>query len=194
MEIPGKRIVYTIGHSNHALEHFLGLLKRHRIEVVVDVRSKPHSRFHPHFNKKKLEKGLLGAEIQYVFLGRLIGGLPDSDEYYDRNGYVLYHLLARSPNFMEGIERLEKIIGAARTAIMCAEEDPAGCHRRLLIGRVLLDGGLELQHIRKDGVIWREAKRTHDMSHSEVSNSSERSILEFSPDDPWKSSRPVRKR
>ncbi len=36
---PGSQRLYTIGHSNHALERFLDLLHGHAIEVLVDVRS-----------------------------------------------------------------------------------------------------------------------------------------------------------
>jgi len=33
--------IFTIGHSNHTIEVFLGLLRRHDIRGLVDVRSKP---------------------------------------------------------------------------------------------------------------------------------------------------------
>ena len=36
-------------------------------------------------------------------------------------------------------------------ALMCGEEDPAHCHRRLLVGRVLMERGHEVLHIRGDG-------------------------------------------
>ena len=38
-------------------------------------------------------------------------------------------------------------------ALMCAEEDPARCHRRLLIGPVLEELGVRLVHIRGDGPV-----------------------------------------
>jgi len=38
------RDLFTIGHSIHPLEDFLGLLKRHGITTVADVRSQPFSR------------------------------------------------------------------------------------------------------------------------------------------------------
>src|SRR5256885_6167035 len=33
---------------------------------------------------------------------------------------------------------------------LCSEEDPAGCHRHLLIGRVLAVRGTELKHVRSE--------------------------------------------
>jgi uncharacterized protein (DUF488 family) len=53
--------------------------------------------------------------------------------------------------FIAGIERLERGITDFRVALLCGEEDPAHCHRRLLIGRVLSERGHELLHIRADG-------------------------------------------
>ena len=50
-----------------------------------------------------------------------------------------------------GIERLERGMERFRVALMCGEEDPAHCHRRLLVGRVLVERGHELLHIRADG-------------------------------------------
>ncbi|MDA8012302.1 MAG: DUF488 domain-containing protein, partial [Gammaproteobacteria bacterium] len=33
--------LFTVGHSTHAAEHFVGLLQQHGITAVVDVRSRP---------------------------------------------------------------------------------------------------------------------------------------------------------
>lgn len=38
-------MIYTVGHSNHPIERFLGLLQRHGIELLADVRSMPYSRY-----------------------------------------------------------------------------------------------------------------------------------------------------
>ena len=40
---------------------------------------------------------------------------------------------------------------------MCSEEDPAVCHRHLLVGRVLAGEGLTLRHIRGDGRLQTDA-------------------------------------
>jgi len=66
--------IYTIGHSNHSLDKFVELLKRHGITVVVDVRSAPYSRFHAQFNKEELKHALRERGLGYVFLGRELGG------------------------------------------------------------------------------------------------------------------------
>ncbi len=77
---------------------------------------------------------------------------------YDANGRARYAKVAESVEFLSGIERLERGADGFRVAIMCSEEDPAHCHRRLLIGRVLIERGAELLHIRGDGELQTEAQ------------------------------------
>lgn len=47
--------LYTIGHSNVELDEFIGRLKQFNIEMLIDVGSKPYSRYVPHFNKEEIE-------------------------------------------------------------------------------------------------------------------------------------------
>lgn len=56
--------ICTVGHSNHALEGFLAMLRRHRIAAVVDVRSAPYSYFNPHFGREALTAALEPAGIK----------------------------------------------------------------------------------------------------------------------------------
>ena len=146
-----QRCLYTIGHSNHPLDTFLGLLDAHDIEVLVDVRSQPYSKYTPHFESRQLKAAVTAREILYLYLGKELGGRPEGAQFYDADGHVRYDLVAESPLFLEGIARLQEGIQKYRVAAMCAEEDPAGCHRRLLIGRVLAARGAQLLHIRADG-------------------------------------------
>ena len=143
--------VLTVGHSNHTVEHFLGLLKSHAVEVVVDTRSQPYSKYSTQFDQKDLKQSLAAAGLRYLYLGRELGGRPEGEEFYDPDGHVLYDRVAETPRFQEGLSRLEQGIREYRVALLCAEENPAGCHRRLLIGRVLLEHGIQVEHIRGDG-------------------------------------------
>jgi uncharacterized protein (DUF488 family) len=142
---------YTIGHSNHSAEEFLNLLRAHAIEVLVDVRSQPVSRYCPQFERLALELSLRAARIRYMYLGRELGGRPADQRYYDSDGYVRYDRVAGSPAFAEGVTRVERLAGRSRAALMCSEEDPRDCHRHLLIGRVLKERGVAVVHIRGDG-------------------------------------------
>lgn len=143
--------VFTIGHSNLEPDRFRELLSEHGIEVLVDVRSWPHSRYVQWADAAVLPELIAEAGAKYLFLGKELGGRPEGDAFYDADGHVLYGKVAEQEWFKRAIERLERGAEEYRVAIMCSEEDPAHCHRRLLVSKVLLDHGVTVAHIRKDG-------------------------------------------
>ena len=145
--------MFTVGHSNHSAAKFADLLKRHRIELLVDTRSRPYSKHAPHFNVRGIEAILSRDGIGYLFLGRELGGRPEEEKYYDTEGRVDYALVGRSQPFLDGISRLEQEIRTSTVVLLCSEEDPTLCHRRLLVGRALEERGVSLRHIRGDGSI-----------------------------------------
>ena len=144
-------LIWSVGHSNHALPALLALLEPQEIEVVADVRSQPFSRFNPQFNRDAFRSAVVGAGLQYVFLGDELGGRPPESELYDHEGHVLYGELANNARFLTGIERLISGAQQFNVAMLCSEEAPMDCHRRLLIARVLAGRGVEVMHIRGDG-------------------------------------------
>lgn len=151
--------VYTIGHSNQSIEAFLELLERHDIKVLVDVRSNPFSRYSHQFDHDRMKASVTGAGMKYWFLGRELGGKPKDESFYEENGDVKYEKLEASVPFKEGIARLLAELSLQRVALVCGEENPAHCHRRLLIGRVLQeDHQVEVVHIRKGGVTQKDAE------------------------------------
>jgi uncharacterized protein (DUF488 family) len=141
----------TVGHSNHSPEHFQNLLIEHRVGVLVDVRSWPHSRYVEWVDRATLPKVAKAVGVKYLFLGDQLGGRPDNADCYDQDGHVLYGKVAAGADFRAGIERLRRGIDQCRVAIMCSEENPECCHRRLLVAKVLLDEGITVTHIRGDG-------------------------------------------
>jgi uncharacterized protein (DUF488 family) len=145
--------VFTVGHSNHSAEKFFRLLRGYGIEVVVDTRSHPYSKHAPRFNARALEAALSGYGIGYLFLGGELGGRPEGEEFYDDNGRVDYALLGCSGPFLDGISMLEEEIQTRTVALLCSEENPVRCHRRLLVGRTLEERGITLRHIRGDGSV-----------------------------------------
>ena len=142
---------FTLGHSNHNFEAWLALIRQHGIEVVVDTRSSPYSKYVPQFDKEPMQRSLEAAGVRYLYLGAELGGRPANPAYYDAKGRVLYSRLRNDARFKAAIARLETGMERYRIALMCGEEDPANCHRRLLIGRVLSERGHTMQHIRGDG-------------------------------------------
>ena len=152
--------VYTIGHSNRPVQHLIDRLNRHGIKVLVDVRSRPFSRHNPQFNRHDVSEALRKAGIPYVWLGHSIGGVPDDPELksYGRPDYAK---IRASEGYQKGMDDLvsglESPLGPV--ALMCSEQDPAGCHRRRLVGVDLIDRGYELVHVMGDG----ELATEHDV-------------------------------
>ena len=64
----GAGLLYTIGHSNLEMEQFLERLQRYGVTMVVDVRTRPQSRFFPWFNRRNLGEQLSAAGVGYGFI------------------------------------------------------------------------------------------------------------------------------
>lgn len=152
-----ERVLWTVGHSNHSFETFLGLIAGEQIQFVVDVRSYPYSRHAPQFNREDMEGSLRREGIGYLFLGEELGGRPTREDQYDEDGHALYDRMAAEPAFQAAIERLVEGASHYRLALVCSEADPQHCHRRLLVGKVLTDRGVELRHILRDQSVTAEA-------------------------------------
>lgn len=144
--------LYTVGHSNHSIEKFIGLLTANGITAVADVRSQPFSRRHPQFNKERLAATLSQRGIAYVFLGKELGARSDDPSCYE-NGKVQYARLAATPLFKSGIERVLAGAEKFRIALMCAEKEPLDCHRTLLVSRALESAGARIEHILADASV-----------------------------------------
>jgi hypothetical protein len=147
--------IFTIGHSNHAAESFLALLRHHGLEILVDVRSAPYSRYVPHFSREALSADLDDAGIRYVWAGSSLGGRPaDSACYRDgmvRKGNVDYEVMARKASYQEGVQQLVAEAADGPVVVMCSEEDPRRCHRHHLLEPSLRELGVAVLHIRRDG-------------------------------------------
>jgi len=179
--------LWTVGHSNHALEVFFDLLARHGIEVVADVRTSPYARYAVQFNREAIQPALQERGIRYLYLGDLLGGRVEGAAFHDADGRVLYDRGAELPGFRRGIERLLDGIRRYRVAILCGEEDPAECHRRLLIGRVMQSHGVRIIHIRGDGRAQSEDELAADLDLQK--NKGQKNLFETEETAEWKSAR-----
>jgi uncharacterized protein (DUF488 family) len=144
--------VFTIGHSKHAIAYFLELLKRHRINCVVDVRSVAASRFNPQYNKKSLSESLKQQNIAYLHFANEFGARRSAAALLDEDGKVDFEKVRASEDFRGGIKRLKEGIQKGFTiALMCAEAEPLECHRFGMISPALEEEGIEVKHILKTG-------------------------------------------
>ena len=144
--------IYTIGHSNHPMPSFIALLQRHQITAIADVRSHPVSRRFPQFDKKALPASLMAAGIRYVFLGDGFGARPRDPSFYT-NGRADFDKVRAAPPFAEALVRLRSGTQAFRVCLMCAERDPADCHRTWLVAQALHEAGTTVTHLLADGAM-----------------------------------------
>jgi uncharacterized protein (DUF488 family) len=143
--------LFTIGHSNHPAELFLDLLRHHEIAALADVRSRPYSRFVPHFSKERLRRLLHGEGISYLWLGAELGGRPAHGA--APSAAPDYASRIAEPGFETGIERLLAAAREQRIAMVCRERDPLDCHRLHLICRYVKPRVAGIYHILSGGAV-----------------------------------------
>lgn len=141
------RTIWTLGTSNRDIQDFLEILKRYKIESVIDVRRWPTSRFE-HFKKEVLKNILEKEKIDYHHL-RSLGGY--------RGGYKKY---TRSREFQKGLSKLEEIAKSLKSCIICSERLPWRCHRAY-ITQELEKKGYKIKHIIEKEKIWQPKKELH---------------------------------
>lgn len=141
---------YSIGYGNQPWSSFERLLHQHSIDIVVDVRSIPESR-NPSYTRDALRTALSDRTIDYVFMGRSLGGRPQAAECYDEQGHVDYARMSQNETYQRGIARLLRTQDSERSiALLCSESKPEECHRSKLISMSLLSHGVDVLHIRPD--------------------------------------------
>jgi uncharacterized protein (DUF488 family) len=145
-----NRIIYTIGHSDLDFDSFVALLKKFKIQTLVDIRSQPYSSYVKHFNKETLKNALEKQKIDYYYGGGAVGGRPDDESLYE-DGHVSYKKIRATEKYQKAIKLLYKLISLKNVVLMCSEENPDKCHRSILIAPDLMEMGIEVRNIRSDG-------------------------------------------
>lgn len=154
-----KPIIYTVGHSNHAAEFFLELLKAFEINCLVDVRSIAASTYNPQFNKEPLQAYLKNNGITYLHFADEFGARHSDPDLLDEEGKVDFGLVRRSWNFKNGVERLWQGLNKGYImALMCSEAEPFDCHRFSMISVALEKEGFNVNHILKDKTLTTNAR------------------------------------
>ncbi|HCN68134.1 MAG TPA: DUF488 domain-containing protein [Candidatus Accumulibacter sp.] len=144
--------IQTIGHSSHDMDAFIALLRLQGVTAIADVRSQPVSRRFPQFDKKALQASLAAAGIRYVFLGEGLGARPRDPACYVK-GRADFDCIRATAAFAEALARLRRGAEEYRICLMCAERDPADCHRTWLVAQTLHDTGAVVTHILADGTV-----------------------------------------
>jgi uncharacterized protein (DUF488 family) len=153
-------MLFTIGYATKSFATFVKHLSRHNIDVVADVRSVPYSKVFVDFHQSALVKSLPSANIKYVYLGDELGPRSKDPAHYDNSGQVQFSALMQSNLFLQGVERLNQGLAKGyNIALLCAEKDPATCHRSLLVSYYLTRAHkVDVQHIDHDGDLESQAE------------------------------------
>ncbi|MCL5876481.1 MAG: DUF488 domain-containing protein [Candidatus Bathyarchaeota archaeon] len=154
--------VFTIGHSTRTLEEFTELLQTYQITLLIDVRTAPHSRHNPQFNKEALPDHLKPLDVKYIHLPE-IGGLrhPNRNsinlalENASFRGYADY---MQTKEFSEALLKVMALARENRLTLMCAEALPWKCHR------ILLSDALVARHVRVLHIISKTDTITHQLN------------------------------
>jgi uncharacterized protein (DUF488 family) len=152
-------MIYTIGHSTRSAGELIVLLNEAGVDLLVDVRTVPRSRYNPQFNTDALPSPLAEAGIGYRHMG-VLGGLrhrakgagPSPNGGWRNAAFQAYADYALTPAFRAG---LEELVGHGREhvpAVMCAEAVWWRCHRGL-IADYLKAAGHEVMHIGGNGAV-----------------------------------------
>ncbi len=147
--------LFTIGHSTHPIETFLGLLAAHQITLLIDVRSYPSSRRWPQFNQTELQRSLEETGIGYRWCpslgGRRHSKRTDSPHSaWEHPAFRSYADYTETPEFDTGLKELMQAAREVRTAIMCSEGLWWRCHRRIISDHLTMRGW-EVLHVMPDG-------------------------------------------
>lgn len=144
-----KQIIYTVGHSVHPINSFIGLLVHYGVNCVVDVRSVAASRFNPQFNKKSLAGSLQDHNISYVHMPDEFGARQTDPSLLDAEGRVDFDKVRGSQKFQAGMARIfHGLQKEFKISLMCSEASPLQCHRFGMISPALWN--FDVRHILKD--------------------------------------------
>ena len=143
--------IYTIGHSNYSMERFIEMLRKYEIDVVVDIRGTPYSKYNTQYNKEALSNSLKENGFKYIYMGREFAAQRDNKIIYTWEGYSDFEKVINEPSFIEGVERLKKGLAKGfKIVLLGAKQDRVNCHRFALVGRELYKRGFNVKHIEDD--------------------------------------------
>ena len=144
--------VFTIGHSNHSIDHFLQPLVEYHIQLLIDVRSYPRSKRHPHFSKDELIIHLSKLGIDYQWSGTHLGGMrkletPNLHNAITAAGGKAFAAHMSTSVFKREMDNVFKTSQHRNCCLMCAEADPYSCHRQFIADYATI-AGYQVKHLK----------------------------------------------
>ena len=143
------RTLSTIGYEGKTLDEFIGELKQAGVALILDVRAVAASR-RPGFSKTALSNALRENGIDYRHYRAL--GTPAAGREAARKGRTalmreIYAVQLETPEAELALEQLLGDAGERHAALLCYEREAAGCHRTMLVERVLEREAFEICNI-----------------------------------------------
>lgn len=146
----GKPTVATIGYQGATVPGFLNVLRRARIDLLVDIRAVASSR-RPGFSKTQLAASLEEAGIDYVHLRSL--GTPASgraaaraDRFGEMRAIYREHLATHEAQSELGT-LIDLIRSGRRVCLLCFETDATNCHRSIVAAEVAARLPVKVTHL-----------------------------------------------
>ncbi|MGH7736280.1 MAG: DUF488 family protein [Candidatus Tyrphobacter sp.] len=148
----------TFGHGAAGEPELAALVRAAKIASVVDVRSVPKSRAHPHVWAERMAQwipDLAGASYEWR---KELGGFRKTNaaspnvalRHPSFRGYADY---MQTESFLCALDVLLETARSQRTAVMCSETLWWRCHRRLIADAATLLRGFEVRHLMHDGAL-----------------------------------------
>jgi uncharacterized protein (DUF488 family) len=145
-------MLFTIGYSAFQMKDFIDVLKQYGVNVIIDVRSLPYSEYYEQYNKENIKRILKANNIYYRNYSDEFGARQTEKQFFSSEGYLDFDLFTKSARFKHGFEKINLSLAKGFcVALMCAEKDPATCHRSIMVSRAFHKNGNAVNHILADG-------------------------------------------
>jgi uncharacterized protein (DUF488 family) len=147
----GAVALLSVGHGTASEAELLDRLALGGVRRLVDIRTAPGSRRHPHLGRDALEQSLPAAGIGYRW-DRRLGGFrkpaPDSpDVVWQNESFRGYAGHLRTDEARAGLVDLLADGATEPTAFLCSETVWWRCHRRLVADALVLLHGVPVSHL-----------------------------------------------
>lgn len=139
----------TIGYENDTQPAMIARLKAAGVKTVVDVRAIASSR-KAGFSKTLLAASLAEQGIDYVHLRDL--GTPKPGRQAARAGRTdemrrIFETHMEEPAAQLALQRAGEIAEQSKSALLCYEADPCGCHRHIIAEKLAKTLGFKIENL-----------------------------------------------
>lgn len=131
--------IYTIGYEKRNIQEYISILKKAKVQTLIDVRETPWS-YKRDFCKSKLSKELSSAGIDYVHMKEL-GNPKTFREKQTSADNILQRYKAYLEETQSGLATFQNFILISNLlkeniCLTCFERDYQSCHRSIIVEQI----------------------------------------------------------